>query len=105
MYAVNCCLVEVDENTGKTKVLRYTCVADVGVIGSRLSVKGQAYGGLSHSIGFALSEDFSDINKHKNMAVCGIPKATDIPDDFNIIFIETPRERGPHGSAGSSECF
>jgi len=105
MYAVNCCLVEVDEKTGKTKVLRYTCVADVGVVGNRLAVEGQAYGGLSHSIGFALSEDFSDINRHKNMATCGIPKISDIPDDFNVILIETPRERGPHGSAGCSECF
>ena len=105
MYAVNTCLVEVDVNTGKTKVLRYTTVADVGVIGNRLAVEGQAYGGLSHSIGFALSEDFSDIKKHKNMAMCGIPTISAIPDDFNVVLIETPRERGPHGSAGCSECF
>lgn len=105
MYSVNTCLVEVDVNTGKTNVLHYTTVADVGTIGNKLAVDGQAYGGLSHSIGFALSEDFFDIKKDKNMAVCGIPNIKDIPDDINVIYLETPRPRGPHGSSGCSECF
>ena len=105
MYAVNTCLVEVDVNTGKTKVLRYHTVADVGTVGNKLAVDGQAYGGLSHSIGFALSEDFRDIHKDKNMAACGIPNILDIPDDFSVEYIETPRPFGPHGSSGVSECF
>ncbi|NLP37267.1 MAG: molybdopterin-dependent oxidoreductase [Firmicutes bacterium] len=105
MYNVNVALVEVDVNTGKTKVLRYTCVADVGVIGNRLSVEGQAYGGLSHSIGFALKEIYDAEDKHGNMAGCGIPTVTDIPDDFNVILVENPRPNGPHGSCGCSECF
>ena len=105
MYAVNACLVEVDVNTGKTKVLRYACVADVGTVGNKLAVDGQAYGGLSHSIGFALSEDFLDPNKHKNMAACGIPNIQDIPDDFRVYYMDDPRPLGPHGSAGVSECF
>jgi aldehyde oxidoreductase len=95
----------VDVNTGKTKVLRYTCVADVGVIGNRLAVEGQAYGGLSHSIGFALSEDYNAENKHGNMAGCGIPTIDMIPDDINLVFVETPRPNGPHGSCGCSECY
>lgn len=105
MYAVNTCLVEVDVNTGKTTVLRYHTVADVGTVGNKLALDGQAYGGLSHSIGFALSEDFSDNNKHKNMAACGIPNIKDVPDDFSVEYLETPRPNGPHGSAGASECF
>ena len=105
MYAVNTCLVEVDVNTGKTTVLRYHTVADVGTVGNKLALDGQAYGGLSHSIGFALSEDFSDNNKHKNMVACGIPTIKDIPDDFSVEYLETPRPNGPHGSAGASECF
>ena len=105
MYAVNCALVEVDVNTGKVQVLRYTTVADVGVIGNRLAVEGQAYGGLSHSIGFALSEIYDAQDKHGNIVGCGIPTIDMIPDDFNVIFIETPRKAGPHGSCGCSECF
>jgi aldehyde oxidoreductase len=105
MYCVNVALVEVDQKTGKTKVLRYTCVSDVGVIGNRLAVEGQAYGGLSHSIGFALSEDYNAENKHGNMVGCGIPTIDVIPDDINLIFVENPRPTGPHGSCSCSECY
>ncbi|NLT39226.1 MAG: molybdopterin-dependent oxidoreductase [Clostridiales bacterium] len=105
MYAVNAALVEVDVTTGKTKVLRYTTAADVGAIGNKLAVDGQAYGGLSHSIGFALSEDYHSDKKYGNIAGCGIPTIDMIPDDFNIIYNETPRKLGPHGSAGCSENF
>ncbi|HAA03865.1 MAG TPA: aldehyde oxidoreductase, partial [Syntrophobacteraceae bacterium] len=55
MYGVNIAQVEVDVKTGKTRVLRFTWVGDVGVVGNILSVEGQGYGGISHSIGFALS--------------------------------------------------
>ena len=43
-----------DTATGKTTVLRFTCVSDVGKVGNIDSVNGQAYGGISHAIGFAL---------------------------------------------------
>ncbi|MDR0445521.1 MAG: molybdopterin-dependent oxidoreductase [Oscillospiraceae bacterium] len=105
MYCLNLALVEVDVATGKTQVLRYTCVADVGTVGNRLAVEGQGYGGLSHSIGFALSEDYDAQNKHGNMAGCGIPTIDMIPDDFNLIFVESKRPAGPHGSSGCSEVF
>jgi aldehyde oxidoreductase len=105
MYGVNLALVEVDVETGKTKVLRFTWAGDVGVVGNALSVEGQGYGGLSHAIGFALSEDYGAQDKHGSMIGCGIPQIDAIPDDFNLIFHETPRPEGPHGSAGCSECF
>jgi aldehyde oxidoreductase len=105
MYAVNTALVEVDVETGKTQVLRYTTVADVGVIGNLLSVEGQGYGGLSHSIGFALSEDYQPTPKYNTIVGCGIPQIDAVPDDFNLIFIENPRPAGPQGSCGCSECF
>ena len=57
MYCVNVALVEADVTPARRRFSGNTCVSDVGVIGNRLSVEGQAYGGLSHSIGFALSED------------------------------------------------
>lgn len=106
MYGVNTCLVEVDVNTGKTQVLKYTTCADVGTIGNKLAVLGQAYGGLSHSIGFALSEDYDPLSKKSgNVVGCGVPQIDAIPDDFNVFFLETPRPKGPHGSSGCSECF
>ncbi len=105
MYGLNLALVEVDVETGKAQVLRFTWVGDVGVVGNLLSVEGQGYGGLSHSIGFALSEDYDAMDKHGSMTGCGIPTIDMIPDDFNLIFQETPRPAGPHGSCGCSEVF
>ncbi len=106
MYGVNCALVEVDVATGKTKVLRFTSAVDVGVVGNRLAVEGQGYGGLSHSIGFALQEDYDGTDKSGNMAACGIPSIAVIPDDINLIFYEeNPRVNGPHGSSGCAEVF
>ena len=106
MYAVNACLAEVDKDTGKTKVLKFATVADVGTVGNKLSVLGQAYGGISHSIGFALSENYDCEDKHGNMIGCGIPQATDTPDDIKVTLLEdNPRENGPHGSCGCSEDF
>lgn len=105
MYCLNLAEVEVDPETGKTKVLRMAAVSDCGVIANKLSVDGQAYGGLSHCIGFALSEDYYDVYKHNNIKACGIPYIEDVPDDIKIIHLENPRPNGPHGSSGASENF
>ncbi len=106
-YALFMSEVEVDIKTGKTSVLSMTSVDDVGVIGNPASVDGQAYGGLSHCIGFALSENYDDVKKHANIAGAGIPAIKDIPDgeDFRLIHLCTPRDKNPWGSAGASEAF
>ncbi len=97
--------VEVDTATGKTTILSYTSVDDVGVIGNPTSVDGQAYGGLSHCMGFALSEDYDDVIKHANIAGAGIPTIKEVPDDFNLIHLQNPRNTSPYGSSGASEAF
>lgn len=81
------------------------CVADVGVIGSKLAVDGQAFGGMMHGIGMALSEDYADLKKHTNLVACGFPYIEDIPDELTVEYVETPRPRGPHGSSGCAEAF
>lgn len=99
--------VEVELATGKTRVLAMHVNADVGVPGNRQAVLGQAYSGISHSIGYALSEDFSDYKKHVTIGGAGIPLADAVPDgeDFDIRFHITPRADGPWGSTGCSEGF
>lgn len=97
--------VEVSTDTGKTTVLKYTCVDDVGVIGNIDAVNGQAYGGMSHTVGFALSENYEDVEKHKNIYGAGIPTIKDIPDDMDIIHLETERVENPFGSSGASEAY
>ncbi|MDR3295379.1 MAG: xanthine dehydrogenase family protein molybdopterin-binding subunit [Clostridiales Family XIII bacterium] len=97
--------VEVDAATGKTTVLSMTVVYDVGVVGCLQAVEGQAYGGMSHSLGFALSEQYEDVKKHTNIAVCGIPYIKDVPDNLTAISFVSPRKTGPHGSAGCAEML
>jgi aldehyde oxidoreductase len=103
MYGAFMAEVTVDTTTGKTQVDKYTAVADVGKINNKLVVDGQIYGGVAQGIGLALSEDFEDLSKHTNLINCGLPFAKDIPDDFKIIYVETPRPNGPFGAAGVGE--
>lgn len=104
-YALFLAEIDVDTETGKVTVVRYTCVDDVGVIGDLASVNGQAYGGISHSIGFALSENYDDVKKHDNIAGAGIPAIKDIPDEIEVIHLETERDKNPFGSSGASEAY
>ena len=103
MYGMFMAEVAVDTKTGKTSVGGYTVVGDVGKINNNLVVDGQIYGGVAQGIGLALSEDFEDLKKHTTMLGCGIPYIKDIPDRFDIHYVETPRPEGPFGAAGVGE--
>lgn len=104
MYSAFLAEVAVDMKTGKATVEGMTVVVDIGKINKKLVVDGQMYGGVAQGIGLALSEDFEDIEKHSTMLGAGIPYAKDIPDKFDIIYVETPRPGGPFGAAGVGEA-
>jgi aldehyde oxidoreductase len=106
-FAAYAAEVEVDANTGKTKLLALHCVSDIGVVTNHLSVEGQAYGGMQHAIGYALSEDFSDYKKHTSLAGAGFPYIDMIPDgdNFTLTNLETPRDYSTFGGTGCSECY
>lgn len=106
-YAVYAAEVAVEVKTGKVQVVAMHGVADVGVVGNYLAVDGQAYGGMEHVIGFALSEDYSDYKKHNSMAGAGFPYIDMIPDgdNFTVEYQQTARPHGPQSSGGASECF
>ena len=105
MYAIYLAEVEVDTATGKVKVLSMKAICDIGRVGNLNSVLGQGFGGISHSIGFALSEDYSDVKKHGNMIGAGIPDCEMIPDDIEIMFCNNERSNAEFGSSGCSEMF
>ncbi|HWQ51860.1 MAG TPA: molybdopterin cofactor-binding domain-containing protein [Terriglobales bacterium] len=104
MYTIFLPEVAVDTETGKVTVEKFTAVADCGTILNRLAVDGNFYGGLAQGIGLALSEDFEDLKKHTTLLRCGIPYAKDVPDDMEILYLETPRPEGPYGAAGCGEA-
>ena len=103
MYGVFMAEVAVETATGKTAVEKMTLVADVGKINNRLVVDGQLYGGLAQGIGLALTEDYEDIKKHSTLAGAGFPYIKQIPDQMELIYVETPRPAGPFGAGGVGE--
>jgi aldehyde oxidoreductase len=103
MYGLFMAEVAVETATGKTTVEKMTMVADPGEINNRLVVDGQIYGGMAQGIGLALTEDYEDIEKHSTMLGAGFPYIKQIPDDMEIMYVETPRPEGPFGAGGVGE--
>jgi aldehyde oxidoreductase len=104
MYEVFMPEVEVEVETGEVRVVKFTTSVDVGTIINKATVDGQIYGGLAQGIGLALTEDFEDLDVHNNLMDCGIPYPKDVPDDIEILYLETPRDLGPFGAAGVGEA-
>ena len=55
-YGAHVCEVEIDPQTGKLEVIKYTCVDDVGQAINPMVVDGQTHGGAAQGIGQALWE-------------------------------------------------
>ena len=54
---VHVCEVEVDPETGKTEIVKYSVVDDVGTVINPLLLKGQIVGGVAMGVGQILKED------------------------------------------------
>lgn len=92
--------VEVDIETGITRVKKIVCVQDCGMIVDKLTAESQVYGGIIMGLGFALFEHrILDRNTAKmvnpNMEFYLLPGMSDIPD-IDITLVDQP-ERGPVG--------
>jgi xanthine dehydrogenase YagR molybdenum-binding subunit len=92
--------VEVDIETGVTKVKRIVCVQDTGLLLDRLTADSQCYGGIIMGIGFALFEHrILDRNTAKmvnpNMEWYLLPGPSDIPE-IDVTIVDQP-DRGVVG--------
>jgi aldehyde oxidoreductase len=97
---------DVDITTGKVTIASVKAIYDIGTVGNVLAVEGQAFGGIQHSIGFALAEKYSSDDKRtQTLLGAGFLKCNEIPDDLDFTSHVTPRAHGPHGSSGCSEMF
>src|SRR6185436_15912187 len=56
-HGTHLCAVEVDTETGRVKMRKYTCVDDIGNVINPLIVAGQVHGGLVQGIAQALWEE------------------------------------------------
>lgn len=83
-YGAYVCEVEVDPETGKTDVVRFTTVDDVGVIINPMIVQGQVQGGVVQGIGQALTEQ--GVYDENGQLLTGsyndytMPRADDVPN-------------------------
>jgi CO/xanthine dehydrogenase Mo-binding subunit len=98
--------VEVDPETGKVKILRYTAVQDVGKAVHPSFVEGQIQGGAVQGIGWGLYEGYRYDSKG-NLLNPGyldykIPTATDVPM-IETVLVEVPGPNHPFGVRGVGE--
>jgi CO/xanthine dehydrogenase Mo-binding subunit len=105
-FGVHIADVEVDPETGKVTVLRYTTIQDAGKAVHPSYVEGQMQGGTVQGIGWALNEEyfFDDQNRMRNASFLDyrMPTALDVPM-IETVIIEVPNPVHPYGVRGVGE--
>jgi CO/xanthine dehydrogenase Mo-binding subunit len=98
--------VEVDPETGKVTILRYTAVQDVGKAIHPAYVEGQVQGGVVQGIGWALNEEyFYDKDGHllnSSLLDYRMPTALDLPM-IDCVLVEVANPNHPFGVRGVGE--
>ena len=105
-YAVHLADVEVDPDTGKTLVTRYTAIQDVGKAVHPSYVEGQIQGGAVQGIGWALNEEycFDDSGRMMNPTFLDyrMPTSLDLPM-IDTVIVEVANAGHPYGVRGVGE--
>jgi CO/xanthine dehydrogenase Mo-binding subunit len=98
--------VEVDPETGMTRVIRYVAAHDVGRAINPTLIEGQIEGGVMQGIGMALMEevlyDDKGYRTNINWTDYKLPTLADLPD-IQPIIVEHATNLGPYGSKGLGE--
>ncbi len=98
--------VEVDPDTGKVTILRYTAVQDAGKAIHPSYVEGQIQGGAAQGIGWALNEEYF-FNEKGQMANSSfldyrMPTCLDLPM-LDTVIVEVANPNHPYGVRGVGE--
>ena len=101
------CEVEIDSETGVSKILAFVAVDDFGNVINPMIVEGQVHGGLCQGIGQALLEhgvydDAGQLVTGSYMDYC-MPRADDMPS-FTVDTTVTPCTHNPLGVKGCGEA-
>jgi carbon-monoxide dehydrogenase large subunit len=100
------CVVEVDPETGLTRIDRYVAVDDCGTIINPMIVDGQVMGGVAQGIAEALYEealyDENGTLLTGNMMTYRIPSAAELPG-YTLDKTVTPSSTNPMGVKGIGE--
>jgi len=105
-FSTQLCDIEVDPETGATKVVRFTTAQDAGKAIHPSYVEGQMQGGVVQGIGWALNEEYIH-NEDGTLANPSfldyrIPVASDLPM-IETIVVEVPNPAHPYGVRGVGE--
>lgn len=105
-FATHIVDVEVDPETGKVQILRYTAVQDVGKAIHPSYVEGQIQGGVAQGVGWALNEEyFYDKNGrllNSSLLDYRMPTALDLPM-IEAVMVEVANPGHPYGVRGVGE--
>tara|TARA_A100001037_G_scaffold306310_1_gene350621 strand:- start:1636 stop:3921 length:2286 start_codon:yes stop_codon:yes gene_type:complete len=105
-FAAHICDVEVDPETGLTKILKYTVVQDAGKAIHPDYVEGQFQGAAAQGIGWALNEEYvyGEDGRLQNPGFLDyrIPVCSDLPF-IDTMILEIPNPNHPYGIRGVGE--
>ncbi len=105
-FGTHICDVEVDPETGRVTVVRYTAIQDVGRAIHPGYVEGQLQGGAAQGIGWALNEEYvyDEQGRLQNAGFLDyrMPVASDLPM-IDTVLVEVPNPSHPFGVRGVGE--
>ena len=105
-FAVHIVDLEVDPETGKVDILRYTAVQDAGKAIHPSYVEGQMQGGVVQGIGYALNEEYfyNDRAEMVNSSFLDyrMPTSLDLPM-IDTVIVEVANPGHPYGVRGVGE--
>lgn len=105
-FATHVVDVEVDPDTGKVTILRYTAVQDVGCAIHPSYVEGQMQGGAVQGIGWALNEEYvyniKGVMANASFLDYRMPTCLDLPM-IDTVIVEVPNPGHPYGVRGVGE--
>jgi CO/xanthine dehydrogenase Mo-binding subunit len=106
-FATHVVDVEVDPETGKVRIVRYTAIQDAGRAIHPSYVEGQFQGGAVQGIGWALNEEYvyGADGKMQNAGFLDyrVPVASDLPM-IDTVIVEVPNPNHPYGVRGVGEA-
>jgi CO/xanthine dehydrogenase Mo-binding subunit len=105
-FAVHIVDVEVDPETGKVDILRYTALQDAGKAIHPSYVEGQIQGGAVQGIGWALNEEYFFDNQgqmaNSSFLDYRMPTSLDLPM-IDTVIVEVANPTHPYGVRGVGE--
>jgi CO/xanthine dehydrogenase Mo-binding subunit len=105
-FGLHICDLELDKETGRSTIVRYTAIQDVGRAVHPSYVEGQMQGGVAQGIGWALNEEYvfdaRVVMENAGFLDYRMPVASDLPM-IDTVIVEVANPLHPYGVRGVGE--